>query len=207
MFSQSLNIWKKTIILWSKMVNETLQILTLLIGNQEEVFSIRKISRLRDINYKSAYKAVHALEQKGLARLQRIGNTITCSFTQKFDEMVFHAESMRRDELLRNKDFLVLHNRLDALPFPFIALLFGSYAKGTATKHSDIDILTIGGDQKEIKATLSLLPDKIHLTPVAYQDCMAMAKSREFTVVSEALKKNVILLGIGEYYRMLKNAH
>ena len=123
------------------MVNETLQILTLLIGNQEEAFSIRKISRLRDINYKSAYKAVHALEQKGLARLQRIGNTIACSFTQKFDEMVFHAESMRRDELLRNKDFLVLRNRLDALPFPFIALLFGSYAKERQTGRSDIDFL------------------------------------------------------------------
>ncbi len=33
-----------------------------------------------------------------------------------------------------------------------------------------------------------------------------MAKSREFTVVSEAIKHNFILLGTEEYYRLLKNA-
>ena len=87
-----------------------------------------------------------------------------------------------------------------------IAVLFGSYAKGTANKHSDIDVLTIGGDEKEIKATISMLPDKIHHTAVSYENFIRMAKSKEFTVVSEAIKNNIILIGIEEYYRLLKNA-
>jgi len=33
----------------------------------------------------------------------------------------------------------------------------------------------------------------------------AMAKSKEFTVISEILKNNIILIGIEEYYRLLKN--
>lgn len=33
-----------------------------------------------------------------------------------------------------------------------------------------------------------------------------MAKSRELTVVSEAMKKNIILIGIEDYYRVLENA-
>jgi hypothetical protein len=33
-----------------------------------------------------------------------------------------------------------------------------------------------------------------------------MSKSREFTVVSEALRNNIILIGIEEYYRLLSNA-
>src|SRR3989338_9125322 len=75
-----------------------------------------------------------------------------------------------------------------------------------SNKHSDIDILTIGGDQKQIKSTLSLLPDKIHLTSITTEEFIHMAKSKEFTVVSEAIKNNIIILGIEEYYRMLKNA-
>jgi len=33
-----------------------------------------------------------------------------------------------------------------------------------------------------------------------------MAKSKEFTVVSEAIKNNIIFIGIEEYYRLLSNA-
>ena len=47
---------------------------------------------------------------------------------------------------------------------------------------------------------------KIHLTAVTYKDFIYMAKSKEFTVVSEAIKNNIILVGIEEYYRLLKNA-
>ena len=113
-------------------------------------------------------------------------------------------EYSRRKELFKNKDFLVIHNRLAELKFPFIALLFGSHAKETADKHSDIDILTIGGDEKEIQSTISLLPDRIHLTTISYENFTQMAKSKEFTVVSEVIKNNIILIGIEEYYRLLK---
>jgi len=96
--------------------------------------------------------------------------------------------------------------RLFELQFPFIALLFGSHTKGKANKHSDIDLLTIGGDEKEIRSIISLWPEKIHLTAITYKDFIHMAKSREFTAVSEAVKNNIILVGIEEYYRLLSNA-
>jgi len=50
------------------------------------------------------------------------------------------------------------------------------------------------------------LPDKIHLTTVSYNDFINMSKSKGFSVVSEAVKNNIILLGIEEYYRLLSNA-
>jgi predicted nucleotidyltransferase len=147
-----------------------------------------------------------ALEKEGLLKVTKTGNSNICEFACKFDSKVFEAEYLRRKALFKNKDFLVLHNRLAELKFPFVALLFGSHAKGTATKHSDIDVLTIGGDEKAIRATVSLLPDKIHLTALNYENFIHAAKSREFTVVSEALKNNIILIGIEEYYRLLSNA-
>jgi predicted nucleotidyltransferase len=146
------------------------------------------------------------LEKEGLIKITAAGSSKLCEFSGEFDRKIYETESERQKDLFRNKDFLILKNRLSELNFTFIALLFGSYAKGIANKHSDIDILTIGGDEKEIKTAISLLPDKIHLTCITYDNFIHMAKSKEFTVVSETIKNNIILIGIEEYYRLIKNA-
>lgn len=187
-------------------MNSEIKILKLLLGMKEEKFTIKGIAEALKINYRIAYEKAMVLEKEGLIGITKIGNSNICEFAGKFNQKVFEAEYMRRKELFKNKDFLIIHNRFSELKFPFIALLFGSHAKGTADRHSDIDILTIGGNEKEIKATVSLLPDKIHLTTLDYEKFIHMAKSREFTVVSEALKNNIILIGIEEYYRLLSNA-
>jgi hypothetical protein len=183
-----------------------IKILKLLLSRKDEKFTIKKMADALKINYRIAYEQAMELEKAGLLKITRAGNSKICEFAGRFDEMVFEAEYLRRKELFRDKDFLVLHNRLAELKFPFIALLFGSHSKGSAGKHSDIDILAIGGDEKEIRSAISLLPDKIHLTWVDYDGFILMARSREFTVASEAIKGNVILIGIEEYYRLLANA-
>jgi len=201
-------IWLITIILWFKMANEKIEILKLLINNREESFSIRRISLLRKINYKSAYLSLKALEKDGLVDLERIGNTLVCKFNDNFNDLVFKAEYQRKKDLFKKKDFLIIHDRLAELKFPFILLIFGSYVKGTANKHSDIDLLLIANEEsfKEVENQVGLIPLNIHLTPVTYESFIRMARSKEFSVISEALKKNIILIGIEEYYRLLKNA-
>jgi len=188
-------------------MNSDVQILKLLLDRKEERFTIKKIAEALKINYRIAYEKVAVLEKEGLIKVTRAGNSKICEFANKFNNKVYEAEYLRRMALFKNKDFLVLHNMLAELNFTFIALLFGSYAKGNANKHSDIDIIAIGGDEKEIQSTLSLFPDKIHLTHVGFKDFIQMAKSKEFTVVSEAIKNNIILIGIEEYYRMMENAN
>ncbi|MFH0949281.1 MAG: nucleotidyltransferase domain-containing protein [Candidatus Aenigmatarchaeota archaeon] len=182
-----------------------IEILKFFLDNREEKFTIKKIAESLKINYRIAYEQVMKLEKEGLLKITRAGNSKLCEFTYKFNPKVYEAEYIRRMTLFKNRDFLVLRNRLAELNFVFVALLFGSHAKGTSNKHSDIDILTIGGNEKEIRATISLLPDKIHLTTLTYENFIHMAKSREFTVVSEALNNNIILIGIEEYYRLLSN--
>jgi len=188
------------------MANEKIQILQLLIENREKNLSIRQISQIRKINYKSAYNSLHKLNEEGIVDLIRVGNTINCIFNLRFNKSVFLAEYGRKEDLLKNKNFKVICKDLDRLPFSFIALLFGSYMKKEQGKHSDIDLLVIGGDEDKIKGMFSLYPLKIHLTWLDYEDFVSMLKSKEFTVVSEAIKKNIILAGIEDYYRLLENA-
>lgn len=188
------------------MVNEKINILKLLVENQEETFSIRQIALKRKINYKSAYEAIQKLKEEEIVTLIKKGNITLCSFNKNFNHTVFTVESMRRNELLRAKDFKVLYSRLAAINSQFILILFGSHAKKTQTKHSDIDLLLITENPKEIKNKIALIPLNIHLTSISYADFTTMLKSKEFTVVSEAIKKNVILFGIEDYYRLIQNA-
>lgn len=188
------------------MVNEKLNILKLLIENREKEFSIRQIAKLRSINYKSAYQNIAALRKEGVVRVKERGNISLCSFSGSFNDSVFLVEHGRRSEVLeKNRDLKALHGRLSAINGQFILLLFGSHAKETATKQSDIDLLLITDQPGEIQNELDLLPLKIHLTHVSYKDFAAMLKSREPTVVSEAVRRNIILFGTEDYYRMTGN--
>lgn len=187
------------------MANEKLEILRFLIENQSDKFSIRKLSRIRKINYKSAYEALKKLENEGVVSLEKFGNSIMCSFNQHFNHTVFTVEEMRRTSLLKNSDFRVFYNRLKDIKFQFIVVLFGSYAKGTATKHSDIDLLIITERENEIESAISMIPLNIHPTIIKNKDFIEMARSKNFTVVSEAIKKNIILIGIEDYYRLMEN--
>lgn len=187
------------------MVNEQLNILKLLIENQEEKFSIRRISKIRNINYKSAYQAIEKLQKKGLVASESLGNIREISFTLKFDPLVYEVENDRKQSLIRNSNFKVLYNHIYNFKHPVIVLLFGSYVKETKNKKSDIDLLIITDYEKEIEKELNLIPLNIHPTIITYKDFTNMAMSKSFNIVNEAIKKNIILAGIEEYYRLLDN--
>ncbi len=187
-------------------MNSDIKILKLLLDNKESNFTIRKISESLGINYRIAYEKTHLLEKEGLIKITKIGNSKISKFLNEFDSKVFEAEYERRNKLLKKRDFLVLHKMLADINFCFIALLFGSQVRGNTRKYSDIDILFIGGDERKIKSTISLLPDKVDFTHITEKEFIQMLKSKEFTVVSEAVKNNIILIGIEEYYRLLRNA-
>lgn len=188
------------------MDNEKLNILKLLIENLEQQLSIRQIALQRKINYKSAYQAVHKLFKERIVDILRQGNIKLCKFNRHFNATVFAVEDHRRQALLKNKNLKVIYQHLKTINQQYILLLFGSHAKNTQTKHSDIDLLLISNQPEAIKTQMQLLPLPIHLTAISYADFQTMLKSREFTVVSEAVKKNIIFFGGEDYYRMIENA-
>ena len=185
------------------MGNEKFEILRLLIENQDKEFSIREISKIRDVNYKSAYLAIKKLELEKIVNLRKLGNTINCSFNGEFNPLVFNVESKRREDILKKKNFKVIYERLKILNFPLICLLFGSSVKEKPSKSSDIDLIIITDNKKEVDRVLRLIPLDIHLTIISYDEFIKMLRSKEFSVVSEVIKKNVIFLGIEDYYRFL----
>jgi len=188
------------------MNNEKLNILKLLIETQDRTWSIRQIALERRINYKSAYNAIQKLHQEKIINVTTHGNISLCAFNQKYNSSVLTVEYHRLQQLLHNKNFKVIYNRLKAINQQYILLLFGSYAKKKNNKYSDIDLLAITDNNAELQTQVKLLPLPIHLTTISYNDFQTMLKSKEFSVVSEAIKHNIILFGVEDYYRLLNNA-
>lgn len=192
------------------MVNESIRVLEMLIGRNTEVFSINRISKLRSVNYKTAYLIVEKLRKLQLIRAERIGNTIACSFGFKSHPLVYEAEILRRSEFLaKSKSLSVLYAQLLKVKNPFFcALLFGSYAKGSQAKASDIDLAVVCSDELygQLSKEILILPLKLHLLHFKAEEFIAALKTKEFNVCHEIKKNNIILFGIENYYEVLRLA-
>lgn len=182
------------------------EIIKKLIENKEGL-NIRNIAKLIKLDYKAVYLIIKKLEKEKIIKLERFGKALKCSLNKKTHPLIFKAEFDRREKLLKNKNIEVLYKKLNFLPFCFIALIFGSYSKNKISKNSDIDLMIIceKNRQREIEQVISLLPLNIHLITLTYEEFLNMAKSREFSVVSEAMKNNIILVGIENYYNLIEN--
>lgn len=190
------------------MTNIKQKIVKFLIENKERDFSIYGLSKELKIDYKLLYINIKKLEREKTIEIKDLKNQKRCSFKDSFNGEIFIAENERRNDYLKKKEFQAIYDKIKTINKQFILLLFGSHVKGTDTKNSDIDLLLISNmeDAKVIIEKLEVLPLKIHLTPISYESFIEMIKSKEQTVVSEALKKNIILFGIEDYYRLIQNA-
>jgi predicted nucleotidyltransferase len=162
---------------------------------------------LLSINYRIAHEKIKTLEKEGLIKTEKAGKALLCSLAKKYDEKIYLAENLRRKELLKNKDFEIILKRFKEAKQNYILLLFGSYAKRTQTKHSDIDLLAITENDKEIIEISETIPKKIHLTTTTYKNFINMIKLKDINVGNEAQKNNIILIGIEEYHRLIENAN
>jgi predicted nucleotidyltransferase/predicted transcriptional regulator len=191
------------------MKDNTLRIIMGLIENGPSHINIRQLSQDINMNYSNVHRIIKRLNESNLVSLEKYGRAYECKLVKKVDPLIFKAEYLRCNNLLnKNKDLKILQIKLNSLNFPFIALIFGSYAKKTESISSDIDLMIISEKEreKELERTVNLLPINIHLISLNFNEFLSMAKNTEFSVVSEALKHNIILIGIENYYRLLENA-
>lgn len=179
-------------------------ILTYLIENKDKEFSILQLSKNLHIDYKTTYLTIKKLENSVHTRKQSKSNFI--SLKRELTEDIYLTESQRRKQTVQSKNLKILVKEIENINEQFILLLFGSYVNSKQTKNSDIDLLLISDNAKQIKEHIEILPLAIHLTSITNKEFHTMLLSKKFSVVSEAIQNNSILFGIEPYYRFLKNA-
>ncbi|MBI5397944.1 nucleotidyltransferase domain-containing protein [Candidatus Woesearchaeota archaeon] len=193
------------------MKSKEVDIIKLLIENKEKELSINQIAKLLKKDYKNAHNIVTRLSKIRVVRLEPFGKSYRVTIFNKVHPLIYEAEYLRRQELLKNKDIAVMYDSFQSMHSKlYVLLVFGSYAKKTQTKQSDIDLMFIVPDEaeerveKEIENITGTLPLKIHINIFKESDFIAMKKSKEVTIGSEAIIKNIILHGIEFYYEMIQ---
>ena len=194
----------------TRMRDEKLNVLRLLIENPEKDYSIRQIALGRKINYKSAYEIIKKLEKEGVVDIKRYGNASIVKFNLKFNESVLIVENQRKNDFLKNKDFKVLYRRIKEIKNPFfICVVFGSYARGAARKGSDLDLCVITNEEEvrsEINTILGITPFDIHYLEFGSDEFIKMLRTREFNVGKEIVKNRIILKGVEQFYELIEYA-
>jgi predicted nucleotidyltransferase len=187
------------------------EVVKLLLENREKELNINLIATFLKKDYKNAHNIVTRLSKLPLIRLQPFGRSYRVKLINMVHPLIFEAEYLRKNELLNNKDVAVAYDYFKGLRSKlYVLLVFGSYAKKTQTKHSDIDLMFIVPDaeeekmEREIQNIAGTLPLKIHINIFRETDFKAMKNSNEITVGSEAIEHNIILHGIEPYYEMLQ---
>jgi predicted nucleotidyltransferase len=186
-------------------------IIKFLIENKNKELNIRSISKSLKMDYKNIYSIIKRLEKATLVRIATFGQSSRVKLNAIVHPLIFEAEFERRKEILKGKNLAVMLSSFKrAIKSKlYILLLFGSYAKGTQTKSSDIDIMAICPDgledafEKDINRTARSMPLPLHPLIFSESQFIEMVNSKEPNVGQEALKNNVILYGIEQYYGMI----
>jgi len=193
------------------------QILIFLLSNPEEQLTIRGIAKRLSKSYTLVYNNIADLEKKDIIRKQNVPPAQIINLNEFAPTEIFvDIELKRKKEFLRKYPWIevMLEDILGSTKnLFFILLIFGSYAKGTQTTKSDIDLLAIVQNKKDIKE----IENSIHkaytkvkkaLNFVDINDFNEMIKNtNELNIGNEVKKHHAILYGVEVYYQLLKRIY
>ncbi|MFH1638590.1 MAG: nucleotidyltransferase domain-containing protein [Candidatus Woesearchaeota archaeon] len=186
-----------------------------MLSNPEEQFTIRGIAKKLRKSYALVYNNIADLEKKDLIRKQSVppGQIITLNEFAPTDIFI-DIELKRKKEFLKKYPWIGLMLKdilLSTKNLFFIMLVFGSYAKRKQTAKSDIDLLIIVQDKKDIEKIeepMHKIYTKVKkgLNFVGISDFKEMIRdTNQLNIGNEAKKYHIILYGVEAYYQLVRN--
>ncbi|MBI4141035.1 nucleotidyltransferase domain-containing protein [Candidatus Woesearchaeota archaeon] len=189
-------------------------ILAFVLNNLEQDYSIREIAQAIKQDYKIVFTTVQKLKEQKVITIKRVSNINRCTPNLNHENaQLFSFISQRHTAKKLSKTIrTALQDIITSIKNPFYTLLvFGSYAKGTSTPKSDIDVLFITSDKNiepqinasvKKSATLNNLQiNHIILTREEFKNAL-----KEPSVATEAYKTHFIIHGGEQFYEMTTNA-
>ncbi len=168
----------------------------IILSLQKENNHIRAIANKLNINHMSISRSIKKLENENVVDFKKEGknkkyflkNSIEAIEFLKIAEKVKLINSIKKHPRLRQILKTISKKNLD------LAIVFGSYAKNTETKNSDIDIY-FKTNNKELKKEIEQIDSKISV------------KIGEFNtnnlLIKEIIKNHIILKGVDKYYELI----
>lgn len=176
---------------------------------------IREICRFTKLTMPTVTKHIKKGEDRGIIISERKGQLKICKLNFKSQKIVPLIQNI---ELAR---FLALpHNIQDSFNSfmsdlrekPLIALIFGSFAKKTYTKRSDLDVLLVfqridNKLTKDIETSANKIEGRtmVNIQPVSlgYEEFEKEILNRENEFMKDIKKNSIVLHGIDIYFKFI----
>lgn len=167
--------------------------------------SIRELSKCTSLSYNTTHKIVSSLSADKVIKLEKKQTHVNC-ILESNDHTILalsYLSALKTQTFLTNNSVIRKVAQEIKLPNVYLCLLFGSYAKGIARKESDIDLLIVTSDSKQVSLLISELSlkygKKIDLHVYSPFEFEQEFQQKTQTVVKQAISHPIILKG-HEYY-------
>ena len=128
--------------------------------------TIKIIMQRSGLSYEPVYRVVNSLAEKKIISSKKFGKTLVYSLIFEKEEIKIAFFFYAKEKLKEfSKSHRVIFNALSKVNeenIDFLAV-FGSYAKGTPTKDSDVDVLCVSSNKKEDEREIKSLKYETNL--------------------------------------------
>ena len=200
-----------------------LKIIGLMRKGLDKGLTILEISKRLKIGYRPAYNHIAEMEKEGITKVERIGSSKQCKLNlinPKTRHLLESLDLIRKEEIYKENTKLkvIIESLILKITENFISdvhsiVLFGSYAKGTATKQSDIDLMFVINDlrNKSIRESIEResasyqYSHNIKVSPLItdIEELRKMLKAKELNVGKEAKEYGISLYGHEMFWRIM----
>lgn len=197
------------------------KILRLFYDNLHAQFTINEIAKKVGVSYSYVYKQVEELKNRDILLIEQRSNRKYCKPNYKNPDVrtnFVKISNQIADEFLKKRDkvFLIVEKLLSVLPqktdFNLLSIvLFGSLAKGTDFKKSDIDLFVLIPSKKKYDESIEMecvalsKGYGIEINPIISEpaNLLTMLREREQNVGKEILKNKIILFGAEKFWELV----
>lgn len=170
--------------------NNELEVMQLFLHGFEKELYLREISNKTKLPLKTTQNTLSLLEKNKILKARTVGkNKYFCLNKENIETKFFleHAELYKTQLFLQK--YPLFKTFLKTLQTEAIIVLFGSYAKGTADKNSDCDLLIISEKKEEIP--YHLLPYKVHEISIG-KEAYKKAREKNENLIKEIEENHVV---------------
>jgi predicted nucleotidyltransferase len=185
--------------------------------------TIMEISKKLHIGYRPAHMHITEMEKEGIIAVERVGAAKQCTLNM---ENPLARHQLAALDLFKAEQFYKKHTKLKTIIEELIekltdqfmsrihsVVLFGSYAKGSAAKDSDIDLLFIVTDLKDKDVREAIEREcagyqyshNIRISPliVDIAEFKKMLEAKDMNVGKEIRKDGISLYGHELFWRIV----
>ena len=188
------------------MLRETeLRILSSFFPEGREI-TLKILMQRSGLSYEPIHRVVSNLAERKIVSAKKIGKTLVYSLVFEQEEakiaFFFYAKSKLKEF---SENHRVIFNALSKInkESPYFLAVFGSYAKGKATKDSDVDVICVSSDKKDDEREIKGLKYETSLDfiPIVIPKTEFKKIKRENEVFwSDLVKFGIIFKGYEMFY-------